>query len=69
MPGLTAYVGLYELCSPKKGMNVFVSSAFGAVGQVVGQLAKLQGCYVVDSAGSKEKVVQLSLKILFVVNL
>ncbi|XP_030939844.1 NADP-dependent alkenal double bond reductase P2-like [Quercus lobata] len=53
---MTAYVGFYELCSPKKGEYVFVSSAFGAVGQLVGQLAKLMGCYVVGSAGSKEKV-------------
>ncbi|XP_030937502.1 2-alkenal reductase (NADP(+)-dependent)-like [Quercus lobata] len=56
MPGMTAYAGFYELCSPKKGEYVFVSSAFGAVGQLVGQLAKLMGCYVAGSAGSKEKV-------------
>ncbi len=56
MPGMTAYAGFYELCSPKKGEYVFVSSAFGAVGQLVGQFAKLMGCYVVWSAGSKEKV-------------
>jgi len=56
MPGMTAYAGFYELCSPKKGEYVFVSSAFGAVGQLVGQFAKLMGCYVVGSAGSKEKV-------------
>uniref|UniRef100_A0A7N2L617 Uncharacterized protein n=1 Tax=Quercus lobata TaxID=97700 RepID=A0A7N2L617_QUELO len=55
MPGMTAYIGFSELCSPKKGEYVFVSSAFGAVGQVVGQVAKLMGCYVVGSAGSKEK--------------
>ena len=55
---MTAYVGFYELCSPKKGEYVFVSSAFGAVGQLVGQLAKLMRCYVVGSAGSKEKVHQ-----------
>lgn len=56
MPGMTAYVGFYELCSPKKGDAVYVSAASGAVGQLVGQLAKLSGCYVVGSAGSKEKV-------------
>ena len=56
MPGLTAYAGFYELCSPKKGENVFISTASGAVGQLVGQFAKLLGCYVVGSAGSKEKV-------------
>ncbi|CAK9144051.1 unnamed protein product [Ilex paraguariensis] len=56
MPGLTAYVGFYEICTPKKGEKVFVSAASGVVGQVVGQFAKLMGCYVVGSAGSKEKV-------------
>ncbi|KAF5452806.1 hypothetical protein F2P56_027769 [Juglans regia] len=56
MPGMTAYVGFYEICSPKKGQYVFISAASGAVGQLVGQFAKLQGCYVVGSAGSKEKV-------------
>lgn len=56
MPGLTAYAGFYEVCTPKSGEYVFVSAASGAVGQLVGQLAKLHGCYVVGSAGSKEKV-------------
>ncbi|GLU17901.1 hypothetical protein SLE2022_342490 [Rubroshorea leprosula] len=56
MPGMTAYAGFCEVCSPKKGEYVYVSSAAGAVGQLVGQLAKLTGCYVVGSAGSKEKV-------------
>ncbi|KAE8022715.1 hypothetical protein FH972_008495 [Carpinus fangiana] len=56
MPGMTAYAGFYEICSPKKGEYVFVSAASGAVGQLVGQFAKLLGCYVVGSAGSKDKV-------------
>lgn len=56
MHGLTAYIGLYEVCNPKKGEYVYVSAAFGAVGQLVGQFAKLMGCYVVGSAGSKEKI-------------
>ncbi|KAJ9701781.1 hypothetical protein PVL29_006941 [Vitis rotundifolia] len=56
MPGMTAYAGFYEICTPKKGEYVYVSSASGAVGQLVGQFAKLLGCYVVGSAGSKEKV-------------
>ncbi|KAM3750060.1 hypothetical protein ACB098_04G008900 [Castanea mollissima] len=56
MPGMTAYAGFYEICSPKKGEHVFISAASGAVGQLVGQFAKLLGCYVVGSAGSKEKV-------------
>ncbi|KAF2298307.1 hypothetical protein GH714_021657 [Hevea brasiliensis] len=55
MPGLTAYGGFYEICSPKKGEFVFVSAASGAVGHLVGQFAKLLGCYVVGSAGSKHK--------------
>ena len=56
MPGFTAYVGFYEVCSPKKGDYVYVSAASGAVGQLVGQLAKLHGCYVVGSAGTTKKV-------------
>ncbi|XP_061350758.1 NADP-dependent alkenal double bond reductase P2-like isoform X5 [Gastrolobium bilobum] len=56
MPGMTAYSGIFEVGSLKKGENVFVSAASGAVGQLVGQFAKLSGCYVVGSAGTKEKV-------------
>lgn len=56
MPGMTAYAGFYEICTPKKGETVFISAASGAVGQLVGQFAKLLGCYVVGSAGTKEKV-------------
>ncbi|KAK9288270.1 hypothetical protein L1049_016720 [Liquidambar formosana] len=56
MPGLSAYTGFFEICSPKKGESVFISAASGAVGQLVGQFLKLMGCYVVGSAGSKEKV-------------
>lgn len=56
MTGLTAYAGLFEVGKPKGGESVFVSAAAGAVGQVVGQLAKIAGCYVVGSAGSNEKV-------------
>ncbi|KAK1646196.1 hypothetical protein QYE76_064001 [Lolium multiflorum] len=56
MTGLTAYAGLFEVGKPKGGESVFVSAAAGAVGQVVGQLAKIAGCYVVGSAGSDEKV-------------
>ncbi|OEL30497.1 2-alkenal reductase (NADP(+)-dependent) [Dichanthelium oligosanthes] len=62
MPGLTAYVGFHEICSPKKGETVFVSAASGAVGQLVGQFARLAGCYVVGSAGSAEKVELLKSK-------
>ncbi|KAI4369196.1 hypothetical protein MLD38_017670 [Melastoma candidum] len=63
--GLTAYVGFYDICSPKKGEYVFVSAASGAVGQIVGQFAKLMGCYVVGSAGSQEKVDLLEEKLGF----
>ncbi|KAL6658574.1 hypothetical protein ACP70R_004160 [Stipagrostis hirtigluma subsp. patula] len=56
MTGLTAYAGFVEVGRPKRGDAVFVSAAAGAVGQVVGQLAKIAGCYVVGSAGSDEKV-------------
>ncbi|XP_071689550.1 2-alkenal reductase (NADP(+)-dependent)-like [Rutidosis leptorrhynchoides] len=65
MPGMTAYVGFYEICGPKKGEYVFVSAASGAVGQLVGQFAKLAGCYVVGSAGTKEKVDLLKNKFEF----
>ncbi|XP_022988837.1 2-alkenal reductase (NADP(+)-dependent)-like isoform X2 [Cucurbita maxima] len=62
MPGITAYFGFHDICSPKKGEYVFVSAASGAVGQLVGQLAKLMGCYVVGSAGSREKIELLKNK-------
>lgn len=61
MPGLSAYVGFFELCSPKKGESVYISTAAGGVGQLVGQFAKLLGCYVVGSAGSQEKVNHLHI--------
>lgn len=56
MPGLTAYFGLLDVCEPKPGDTVVVSSASGAVGAVVGQIAKIGGCRVVGIAGSDEKV-------------
>lgn len=56
IPGLTAYVGLYDVAKAKKGDCVFISAAAGAVGQIVEQLAKLTGCYVVGSAGSDEVI-------------
>lgn len=56
MPGLTAYFGLLHVCAPKEGETVVVSGAAGAVGTVVGQIAKLKGCRVVGVAGSDEKV-------------
>ncbi|CAA7017995.1 unnamed protein product [Microthlaspi erraticum] len=65
MAGFTAYAGFNEICSPKKAESVFVSAASGAVGQLVGQLAKLHGCYVVGSAGTKQKVDLLKSKLGF----
>ncbi|WP_119166752.1 NADP-dependent oxidoreductase [Algihabitans albus] len=55
MPGLTAYVGLLDHGRPKPGETVVVSAAAGAVGQIVGQIAKLQGCRVVGVAGAPDK--------------
>jgi NADPH-dependent curcumin reductase len=55
MPGLTAYFGLKELGQPKPGDTVVVSAASGAVGSVVGQLAKLWGCRAIGIAGGREK--------------
>uniref|UniRef100_A0A0D9XXX4 Enoyl reductase (ER) domain-containing protein n=1 Tax=Leersia perrieri TaxID=77586 RepID=A0A0D9XXX4_9ORYZ len=61
-PGLSAYAGFFDVSKPKKGENVFISAASGAVGQIVGQLAKITGCYVVGSAGSDYKVNLLKTK-------
>lgn len=58
MPGATAYFGL-DKCTPKKGETLFVSSAAGAVGHVVGQLAKIKGLTVIGSASTPEKIAWL----------
>ena len=55
MPGLTAYFGLTEIGQPKPGETVVVSAASGAVGSVVGQLARLWGCRAVGIAGGAQK--------------
>ena len=55
MPGHTAYVGLLDHGRPKPGETVVVSAASGAVGAVVGQIAKIKGCRVVGIAGAPEK--------------
>ena len=55
MPGLTAYVGLLDIGQPKPGETVVVSSAAGAVGSVVGQIARLKGCRTVGVAGTADK--------------
>ena len=55
MPGMTAYVGLLDIGQPKPGETVVVSAASGAVGSVVGQIARIKGCRAVGVAGSPEK--------------
>jgi NADPH-dependent curcumin reductase CurA len=55
MPGVTAWYGLMKICMPKAGQTVVVSAASGAVGSVVGQLAKTRGCRAVGIAGGAEK--------------
>ncbi|WAH39326.1 NADP-dependent oxidoreductase [Alicyclobacillus dauci] len=57
--GLTAYFGLVDICDPKPNETVVVSGAAGAVGMVVGQIAKILGCTVIGIAGSDEKVAYL----------
>ncbi len=59
MPGMTAYFGLLEVGALQEGETVFVSGAAGAVGSIVGQIAKLKGCRVLGSAGSADKVAWL----------
>lgn len=55
MPGLTAYVGLLDIGEPKPGDTVVLAASTGAVGSVVGQIAKLKGCRVVGIAGAAKK--------------
>ena len=56
MPGLTAYFGLLNICKPLPGDTVVVSAASGAVGGIVGQIAKIMGCKVIGIAGSEQKI-------------
>ena len=55
MPGTTAYFGFLELCQPKEGETVVVTGAAGAVGSLVGQIAKIKGCRVIGFAGTDAK--------------
>ena len=55
MPGLTAYVGLLDIGQPRAGETVVVAAATGAVGSVVGQIARIKGCRAVGVAGGREK--------------
>ncbi|XP_047078363.1 2-alkenal reductase (NADP(+)-dependent)-like [Lolium rigidum] len=65
MSGTTAYGGFFEVCQPQSGEKVFVSAASGSVGSLVGQFAKLAGCYVVGCAGTQAKVDLLKDKLGF----
>jgi NADPH-dependent curcumin reductase CurA len=56
MTGMTAYFGLLDICDPKPGQTVVVSGAAGAVGSIVGQIAKIKGCRTVGIAGGDDKV-------------
>ncbi|GER47640.1 zinc-binding dehydrogenase family protein [Striga asiatica] len=63
--GIAAYVGWYEICAPKQGEIVYISSAACGVGHLVGQFAKMSGCYVVGSSSTNEKVDLLKTKLGF----
>jgi NADPH-dependent curcumin reductase CurA len=65
MPGMTAYFGLLEVGKPKEGETVVVSGAAGAVGMVVGQIARIMGCRVVGIAGGPEKCKYLTSELAF----
>ncbi|CAF1212788.1 unnamed protein product [Rotaria magnacalcarata] len=65
MPGQTAYHGFYHIGEPKKGETLFITGASGAVGQIVGQLAKREGLKVIGSAGSDDKVKWLQTELNF----
>jgi NADPH:quinone reductase len=56
MTGMTAYFGFLDVCNPKPGETVVVSGAAGAVGSIVGQIAKIKGCRTVGIAGGDDKV-------------
>jgi NADPH-dependent curcumin reductase CurA len=65
MPGLTAYFGLLDICNPQPGETVLVSGAAGAVGSLVGQIAKIKGCRVNGVAGSDDKIRYLTQELNF----
>jgi NADPH:quinone reductase len=65
MPGMTAYFGLLEIGQPSAGETVVVSGAAGAVGSLVGQIAKIKGCTAVGIAGSDEKVRYITEELAF----
>ncbi len=65
MPGMTAYFGLLDLGRPQPEQTVLVSAAAGAVGQIVGQIAKLKGCHVIGTAGSDDKLAYVTSELGF----
>ena len=65
MPGMTAYFGFLDICTPKSGETVLVSGAAGAVGSLVGQIAKIKGCKVVGVAGADDKLEWLTKELGF----
>jgi NADPH-dependent curcumin reductase CurA len=65
MPGMTAYFGFLDICQPKPGETVVVSGAAGAVGSLVGQIAKIKGCRAVGIAGTDSKIAWLTGEIGF----
>ncbi|WP_119299785.1 NADP-dependent oxidoreductase [Dongia deserti] len=69
MPGMTAYTGLLNIGKPKAGETVVVAAASGAVGSIVGQIAKLKGCRVIGIAGGAGKVRYLTEELGFDVGL
>ena len=54
--GLSAYSSMYDIAKPRNGETIFISAASGAVGQLVGQLAKVEGLFVIGSVGTNEKL-------------
>jgi NADPH:quinone reductase len=60
MPGLTAYFGLLDICNPQPGETVVVSGAAGAVGSLVGQIAKIKGCRAIGIAGGDDKIAYIT---------
>lgn len=65
MPGMTAYFGFLDICNPKPGETVVVSCAAGAVGSLVGQIAKIKGCRAIGIAGTDDKVEWLTKELGF----